>query len=182
MLAGLLSLAGMVYYVILYSLFLKNRNEQNIVIGGGAGGIPPLVGWAAATGTLDITAGFLFLIVFLWTPPHFWALALLRKDDYASGGVPMMPVIRGERATQVQMFIYTLILVAASLLLWLLGEAGWVYLIGALVLGAYLIMLAWQVLNFGRNKSYYRMYRHSNYYLLLLFVVLAADALVKYPI
>ncbi|MEN8242716.1 MAG: heme o synthase, partial [Chloroflexota bacterium] len=182
MFAALLSLAGMVYYVVLYSLFLKNRNEQNIVIGGGAGAIPPLVGWAAVTGSLDITAGFLFLIIFLWTPPHFWALALLRKDDYARGGVPMMPVIRGEHATQVQMFAYTLVLVAASLLLWVLGEAGMVYLIGAVILGAYLIMLAWQVLKSGRNKTYYRMYRHSNYYLLLLFVVLAADALVKYPL
>jgi protoheme IX farnesyltransferase len=182
MLAALLSLAGMLYYVVLYSLFLKNRNEQNIVIGGGAGAIPPLVGWAAATGSLDVTAGFLFLIIFLWTPPHFWALALLRKEDYARGGVPMMPVIRGERATQVQMFVYTLILVAASLLLWLLGEAGSIYLIGSLVLGAYLIILAWQVLKAGRNKNYYRMYRHSNYYLLLLFVVLTADALANYPL
>jgi protoheme IX farnesyltransferase len=178
MLAALLSLAGMIYYVILYSIYLKNRNEQNIVIGGGAGAIPPLVGWAAATGSLNITAGFLFLIIFLWTPPHFWALALLRKKDYARGGVPMMPVVRGERETQVQMFIYTLVLVAFSLLLWLFGSAGWVYLIGALILGAYLIYLAWQVLKAGRNKTYYRMYRHSNYYLLLLFVVLAADALI----
>jgi protoheme IX farnesyltransferase len=177
-LAALLSLAGMVYYVILYSVYLKNRNEQNIVIGGGAGAIPPLVGWAAATGSLNLTAGFLFMIIFLWTPPHFWALALLRKSDYARGGVPMMPVVRGERETQVQMFIYTLVLVAFSLLLWLFGSAGWIYLIGALILGAYLIYLAWQVLKAGRNKTYYRMYRHSNYYLLLLFVILAADALI----
>jgi protoheme IX farnesyltransferase len=178
MLAALLSLAGMVYYVVLYSIYLKNRSEQNIVIGGGAGAIPPLVGWAAATGSLNITAGFLFMIVFLWTPPHFWALALLRKNDYARGGVPMMPVVRGERETQAQMFIYTLVLVAFSLLLWFFGSTGWVYLTGALVLGAYLIALAWQVLRAGRNKTYYRMYRHSNYYLLLLFVALAVDALV----
>jgi protoheme IX farnesyltransferase len=175
-LAALLSLAGMVYYVVLYSIFLKNRSEQNIVIGGGAGAIPPLVGWAAASGSLDLTAGLLFLIIFLWTPPHFWALALLRKNDYARGGVPMMPVVRGEKETQRQMFIYTLVLVGASLLLWLFGSAGWVYLIGALLLGFYLISLAWQVVKVGRNKTYHRMYKHSNYYLLLLFITLAMDA------
>jgi protoheme IX farnesyltransferase len=168
----------MVYYVVLYSIYLKHRSEQNIVIGGGAGAIPPLVGYAAAAGSLDLTAALLFVIIFLWTPPHFWALALLRKNDYARGGVPMMPVVRGEQETQRQMFIYTLVLVGASLLLWMFGSAGMVYLVGAVVLGTYLIALAWQVVRTGRSKTYYRMYKHSNYYLLFLFIVLAVDAVV----
>lgn len=178
MLAALLSLAGMIYYVVLYSLYLKKRSEHNIVIGGGAGAIPPMVGWAAATGSLNLTAWFLFIIIFLWTPPHFWALALLREKEYAKGGVPMMPVVRGDEATRKLIYIYTIILVFATILLWVLGLVGLVYLIGAALLGAYLISLAWQVLKVGRNKVYHQMYRHSNYYLFLLFVVLAVDAVV----
>jgi len=179
MLAALLSLAGMIYYVVFYSILLKKRSDQNIVIGGGAGAIPPLVGWAAATGSLNLTAGFLFLIIFLWTPPHFWALALTRQNEYAAAGVPMMPVERGEEETRKQIYIYTIVLVAATLLMWAFGLVGWVYLVGAVILGAYLLYLAWNVLRNGRNKVYYKMYRHSNYYLLLLFVVLAVDAVVK---
>ena len=177
MLAAILTLIGMVYYVYLYSIVLKRRSVQNIVIGGGAGAIPPMVGWAAATGSLDLTAGFLFLIIFLWTPPHFWALALTRKNEYATAGVPMMPVARGEDATRKMIFSYTLILIGVTISMWFLGLAGWVYLIGAVLLGAYLIWLAWQVWKEGRNRVYYRMYRHSNYYLLLLFVVLAVDSM-----
>jgi len=178
MLAALLSLAGMVYYVVLYSILLKKRSDQNIVIGGGAGAIPPLVGWAAATGSLNLTAGFLFLIIFLWTPPHFWALALTRKNEYANAGVPMLPVQRGEDETRLQIYIYTVVLVATTLLMWVLELVGWVYLVGAVVLGAYLLYLAWKVWKAGRNKVYYRMYKHSNYYLLLLFMILAIDAVV----
>lgn len=177
MLAAILTLIGMVYYVYLYSIVLKRRSVQNIVIGGGAGAIPPMVGWAAATGSLDLTAGFLFLIIFLWTPPHFWALALTRQNEYAAAGVPMMPVARGEDATRKLIFEYTLVLIGTTLLMWALGLAGWVYLIGAVVLGGYLTWLAWQVWKSGRNRVYYRMYRHSNYYLLLLFVVLAVDSM-----
>jgi protoheme IX farnesyltransferase len=178
MLAALLSLAGMIYYVVLYSLILKKRSVQNIVIGGGAGAIPPLVGWAAATGSLNLTAGFLFMIIFLWTPPHFWSLALLRKNEYDLAGVPMMPVKRGEDETRRMIYIYTIVLVSATLLMGALGLVGRLYLIGAGLLGAYLLSLAWQVWKIGRNKVYYRMYRHSNYYLLLLFMVLAVDAVV----
>src|SRR4030065_447317 len=106
-LAALLSLAGIIYYVLLYSVFLKKTTVQNIVIGGGAGAIPPLVGWAAATGSLNIPSLFLFAIVFMWTPPHFWALALVRRKDYARAGVPMLPVVRGEKETRWQIFLYT---------------------------------------------------------------------------
>jgi protoheme IX farnesyltransferase len=179
MLAALLSLAGMVYYVFLYSIMLKKRTVQNIVIGGGAGAIPPLVGWAAGTGSLNLTAGFLFLIIFLWTPPHFWALALTRKNEYATAGVPMMPVERGEAITQRLIFVYTVILVVVTLVMWGLGLAGWLYLAAAVILGTYLVWLAWQVFKIGRNKIYYRMYKHSNYYLLLLFVFMAADSMLR---
>ncbi len=178
MTAALLSLTGIVYYVVLYSLFLKKTTVQNIVIGGGAGAMPPLVGYAAASGRLDLTAGFLFLIVFLWTPPHFWSLALTRKNEYAKAGVPMMPVARGEDVTRKLIYQYTIILVLASLLMFALGLVGWVYFIGALVLGGYMIYLSVKVWKVGRNKVYYKMYKHSNYYLLLLFVILAVDAVI----
>lgn len=177
-LAALLSLAGMIYYVVLYSVILKKRSSQNIVIGGGAGAIPPLVGWAAATGSLNFTAMALFLIIFLWTPPHFWSLAMLRKKDYAEAGVPMMPVDKGEEVTKKLIFQYTVVLVGFSVLLWAFQLAGWIYLVGALLLGAYLTSLAWQVWKAGRNRAYYKMYRHSNYYLFMLFLVLAVDAVI----
>lgn len=178
LLAALLSLAGMLYYVLLYSLWLKHANEQNIVIGGGAGAIPPLVGWAAATGTLSIPALFLFAIIFMWTPPHFWALALVREKDYARAGIPMMPVIRGEKETRWQIFLYTIVLVGLTLLMTFLDMAGNVYLISALLLGLWLIYIAWQVWRVGGNKIAWRMYRHSSMYLAFLFVALMVDALV----
>ena len=162
-LAALLALAGMIYYVVFYSMVLKKKSVQNIVIGGGAGAIPPLVGFAAATGTLNFVSAFLFLIIFLWTPPHFWALALLRKNEYAAANVPMMPVVRGEAPTKKLIFQYSIVLVVTSLLMWMLGLAGWIYFSGALLLGIYLIYLASKVLFDGRNRVYYKMYRHSNY-------------------
>jgi protoheme IX farnesyltransferase len=120
-LAALLSLAGIIYYVLIYSIFLKKTTVQNIVIGGGAGAIPPLVGWAAATGSLNLPSLFLFAVVFMWTPPHFWALALVRRNDYARAGVPMLPVVRGEQETRWQIFVYTLELVGLTLFLPLLA-------------------------------------------------------------
>lgn len=175
-LAALLALAGMVYYILIYSVYLKKRSVQNIVIGGGAGAIPPLVGWAAATGSLNLAAGFLFLIIFLWTPPHFWALALLRKNEYAAAGVPMMPVERGDEVTKKLIFQYSVVLVFSTLTFWFLGLGGWIYFAGSTILGLYLLYLARQVMVNGRNRTYHRMYKHSNYYLLLLFIVLAADS------
>ena len=178
LLAAVLSLVGMIYYVLLYSVWLKHLTVQNIVIGGGAGAIPPLVGWAAATGRLDIPSLFLFAIIFLWTPPHFWALALVRKNDYARGKVPMLPVIRGEWETRKQVFIYTLELVALTLLMPLLHMAGSVYLVSAAVLGLWLIYTAWQVLRKGGNKTAHVMYRASSMYLMLLFIALVVDVLI----
>ena len=169
----------MIYYVLLYSVWLKHATVQNIVIGGGAGAIPPLVGWAAATGRLNIPALFLFAIIFFWTPPHFWALALVRRNDYARGKVPMLPVVRGEVETRRQVFIYTLELVGLTLLMPLFHMAGSVYLVSALVLGAWLIYSAWRVLKQGGNKTAWTMYRTSSMYLMFLFLALVLDVLIK---
>jgi protoheme IX farnesyltransferase len=176
-LAALLSLAGIFYYVLLYSIFLKKTTVQNIVIGGGAGAIPPLVGWAAATGSLNIPSLFLFAIVFMWTPPHFWALALVRKNDYARAGVPMLPVVRGEKETRWQILIYTVELVGLTMLLPVFGLGGSVYLIGAVVLGGWLLSAAWKVWKQEGNKVAWKMYRYSSMYLAFLFVILMIDRL-----
>jgi protoheme IX farnesyltransferase len=177
LLAALLSLAGMIYYVLIYSIFLKKTTVQNIVIGGGAGAIPPLVGWAAATGNLNIPSLLLFGVVFMWTPPHFWALALVRRNDYARAGVPMLPVVRGESETRWQIFIYTVELVALTLALPLFGLGGSVYLVGALILGAWLLMAAWKVWRQGGNKIAWKMYRYSSMYLAFIFFILMIDRL-----
>lgn len=178
LLSALLSLAGMVYYVLIYSIWLKYTTVQNIVIGGGAGAIPPLVGWAAATGSLNIPSLFLFAIIFLWTPPHFWALALVRRNDYARGGVPMLPVVRGEEATRKQVFLYTLELVTLTLLIPLFRLAGSVYLVSALFLGAWLVLSAWRVFRRGGNKNAWMMYRVSSMYLAFLFLAMVIDVLI----
>jgi protoheme IX farnesyltransferase len=179
LLSALLSLVGMLYYVVLYSLWLKHRSVQNIVIGGGAGAIPPLVGWAAVTGTLSLPAFFLFAIIFMWTPPHFWALALIRKNDYERAGIPMLPVIKGREETQRQVWIYTLELVALTLAMWVFQFAGLIYLVSALLLGGYLIYWAWRVFKDGSNKIAWSMYRYSSMYLALLFVALMIDAVLS---
>ncbi len=177
LLAALLALAGIVYYVFFYSVWLKKATVQNIVIGGGAGAIPPMVGWAAATNNLDLTAWILFAIVFMWTPPHFWALAIVRAKDYERAGVPMLPVVRGEAETRKQILIYTVALVAVTLLLPLFGRAGSVYLALALIFGAGLLYAAWRVFTVGGNKSAWTMYRWSSMYLMLIFLAVIADSL-----
>jgi protoheme IX farnesyltransferase len=176
LLAAFLSLAGIIYYVVLYSIFLKKATVQNIVIGGGAGAIPPLVGWTAATGSLNIPALFLFAIVFMWTPPHFWALAIVRRKDYARAGVPMMPVVRGEKETRWQIFIYTLELVAVTLLMPVFKFTGTIYLVSAVTLGLWLIYTAWQVWRKEGNKIAWKMYRYSSMYLAFIFLALMLDA------
>lgn len=178
LLAAALSLAGMIYYVLVYSILLKKATVQNIVIGGGAGAIPPLVGWAAATGSLNVPSLFLFALVFMWTPPHFWALALVRSKDYARAGVPMLPVVKGEKATRMQIFIYTLELVGLTLLMPLFKVAGSLFLISAVALGAWLIYAAWKVLRNPGNKAAYRMYRYSSMYLAFIFTALVLDVLI----
>jgi len=175
--AALLAMVGMVYYVIIYSKWLKHATVQNIVIGGGAGAIPPLVGWAAATGGLNVPSIFLFALVFLWTPPHFWALALVRKKDYARANVPMMPVIMGEKKTRFQILIYTIQLVLLTLLMPLFGIGGGVYFILAVVLGLWLLSTAWQVYRKSGNKIAFKMYRYSSMYLAFIFLALVVDVL-----
>jgi len=176
-LAALLSLVGMIYYVLLYSIFLKKTTVQNIVIGGGAGAIPPLVGWAAATGGLNIPSLFLFAIVFMWTPPHFWALAIVRRKDYARARVPMLPVVRGEAETRKQIFIYTVELVGLTLLIPLFGLGGSIYFILAAILGLWLLGAAYKVWKQEGNKVAWKMYRYSSMYLAFIFVALMVDAL-----
>ncbi len=133
--AAFASLAGYLFYVFIYTVWLKRRTPQNIVIGGAAGAFPPLVGWAAVTGQVGVAAWLMFLIVFLWTPPHFWALALYKQDDYKRAGVPMMPVVRGERATKSQSVMYSVLLLVASLLLYTTHVVDLVYLVAAIILG-----------------------------------------------
>lgn len=173
--AALLSLAGIVYYVIIYSVWLKKATVQNIVIGGGAGAIPPMVGWAAATGRIDLVSILLFAIVFLWTPPHFWALAIVRKQDYARAGVPMLPVVRGEAEARRQIWLYTWWLVAATMLLSLLGLTGKLYLVSAILLGLWMVWGAWRVWKQEGNKVAWQMYRWTSMYLLFLFVAFMVD-------
>jgi protoheme IX farnesyltransferase len=180
LLAALLSLAGAVYYVLLYSIWLKRLTVQNIVIGGGAGAIPPLVGWAAASGSLNIPSLFLFAIVFLWTPPHFWSLALVRRKDYARAGVPMLPVVRGEQATRWQILLYTIELVALTLLMPILHITGSLFLISAVVLGLWLISSAWRVYKNHGNKPAWKMYRYTSMYLGFIFLALVLDVLIKF--
>ena len=176
LLAALLSLAGIFYYVFFYSVWLKKATVQNIVIGGGAGAIPPMVGWAAATGNLGLAAWLLFAIVFMWTPPHFWALAIVRMKDYENAGIPMMPVVHGEEKTRRHILIYTIELVAVTLLLPILNLAGTIYLISALVLGGFLLYAAWRVFKVGGNKVAWTMYRWSSMYLAFIFLALMIDA------
>jgi protoheme IX farnesyltransferase len=178
LLAALLALAGMIYYIVIYSLWLKKATVQNIVIGGGAGAIPPMVGWAAATGGLDTLALFLFAIIFMWTPPHFWALALIRKKEYARAGVPMLPVVKGDKVTRWQIFLYTVELVLLTILLPVLGLTGLAFLYAALILGGLLLYIAWKVWRIGGNKIAWRMYRYSSMYLAFLFAALVFDALI----
>lgn len=139
-LTAVLSLGGFLYYVVIYTIWLKRRTPQNIVIGGGAGAFPPLIGWAAVTGHLSLAAGLMFVIIFLWTPPHFWSLALFRHQDYKSAGVPMMPVARGPRVTKVQSVVYAALLLPASLALYFTGTVGVVYLGVALVAGVVFLL------------------------------------------
>ena len=176
--AALLSLAGIFYYVLFYSIWLKKATVQNIVIGGGAGAIPPMVGWAAAAGHLSLAAWILFLIIFMWTPPHFWALAIVRAKDYERAGVPMMPVVKGEKETRLQILIYTFVLVGTTLLLPLIRATGIIYLISAIVLGFLLIYAAWRVWTIPGNKVAWTMYRWTSIYLAFIFLALMIDAVV----
>ena len=174
-LAASLALTGFVGYVGVYTVWLKRRTPQNIVIGGAAGAIPPLVGWAAARGSVSWTAVYLFAIVFYWTPPHFWALSLLMKDEYAKVGVPMMPVVRGERETRKQILLYTALLYAVTQLPFCAGEYGVVYLIASMTLGLAFLAGAGLLYKRADRRTALRLYLFSLAYLALLFGAMVAD-------
>jgi protoheme IX farnesyltransferase len=175
LLAACLALTGFIGYVGVYTIGLKRRTPQNIVIGGAAGAVPPLVGWAAARGSLSWTAVYLFAIIFYWTPPHFWALSLLMKDEYAEVGVPMMPVARGERETRRQILLYTLLLYAISQLPFCAGAFGGVYLAASMLLGLVFIGGAALLYRRADRRSALKLYLYSLAYLALLFGAMVAD-------
>lgn len=175
-LTAALALAGFYFYVFIYTRWLKRSTPQNIVIGGAAGAFPPLVGWAAVTNRVDLLAVYLFLIIFYWTPPHFWALALLKQKDYGRAGVPMAPLVWGELETKRQMFWYTLILIPLTLLPYVFGALGIIYLASAAILGALLMADVVRVIRVTDfNKPAWRLYKFSLLYLALLFAAMVAD-------
>jgi len=177
-LTAVLALAGNLFYVLVYTRWLKRSTPQNIVIGGAAGAVPPLVGWAGATGYLTVPALLLFLIVFFWTPPHFWALALLLKDAYARARVPMLPVVEGERETVRQIVLYTLVMIAVTLLPVAWGTLGLLYASAAVVLGAAFLWLAWSLRREVTRPRAALLFHYSLAYLALVFVAAAVDVVV----
>jgi len=174
-LAASLSFAGFLGYVLVYTVWLKRRSPQNIVIGGAAGAVPPLVGWAAVTGSVGGTAVLLFFIVFFWTPPHFWSLSLLMKDEYARVGVPMLPVVRGEEETRRQILIYTVLLYAVTQLPFCAGGFGGIYLAVSMLLGLGFIAGAFRLYRRADRRSALQLYLYSLAYLALLFCAMVAD-------
>ena len=178
-LTAALALGGFYAYVFLYTRWLKRTTPQNIVIGGAAGAFPPLVGWAAVTGALDLMALYLFLIVFYWTPPHFWALALNKQRDYGRAGVPMAPLVWGEAETKRQMLWYTVILIALTAIPWAMGALGLLYLISAMVLGTLLLRGVVKVVRAVEyTKDAWSVYKYSLLYLALLFAAMVGDRLI----
>jgi heme o synthase len=179
LLAASLAVSAMLFYVFVYTIWLKPRSPQNIVIGGAAGAVPVLVGWAAVTGTLDAPAWVLFAIVFCWTPPHFWALSLRYRDDYEAAGIPMLPVARGIASAARQILVYSLIVVGVTLLLFRFESMGVVYLVAAVGLGAAFIWQAFGLQRDATSKRAMRLFTFSNTYLALLFAAIAVDTLVR---
>jgi protoheme IX farnesyltransferase len=175
--AALVALVGYIYYAVIYTIVLKRHSVHNIVIGGGAGAVPPLVGWAAVTGSLTWPSLLLFAVIFYWTPPHFWALALIRQKDYANAGVPMLPVVAGEDETKRQILIYTVIMIALSLLLTPFGLMGMAYLVMAALLGLVFLGYVLRMMRTDTAATRWALYRFSLLYLFLLFVAMMVDRL-----
>ena len=187
LLAAFLTLLAIAFYVVVYTMILKRTTPQNIVIGGAAGALPPVIGWAAVTGSVQLPAILLFFLVFYWTPPHFWALSLRIRKDYAAAGVPMLPVVRGIPETTRQIGLYTILLVAISLILWSVAHMGAIYLVSALVLGAIFLRQAYVLWRQGTSPERstaqaIRLYKYSITYLSLLMLAVAIDALVVIPL
>jgi heme o synthase len=178
LLCALLTLSAALFYVFVYTIWLKPRTVQNIVIGGAAGAVPVLAGWAAVTGSLDAAAWVMFAVIFFWTPPHFWALAIKYRDDYARGGFPMMPVVKGIRRTTTEMLVYTVIVVATTLTLWPVADTGVIYGAAASVLGAAFIVVAFRLRRRPEAGQAIKMFVFSNLYLALLFCAITVDTFV----
>ena len=180
LLSALLATSAIAFYVFVYTMWLKRTTPQNIVIGGAAGCVPVLVAWAAVTGEVGLPALVLFAMVFYWTPPHFWALALRYRGDYAAANVPMMPVVRGEVETARQIVLYTIVLIAVSLLLLPAAGMGWLYLVSAVVLGGlFLVRRSGSAADAASGRAAISLFRYSITYLTLLFAAVAADALLR---
>jgi len=177
LLAAAISTSALLFYVFVYTIALKRTSSQNIVIGGAAGAAPVLVGWAAVTGSVGLPAWVLFLVVFYWTPPHFWALAIRYRDDYSRAGVPMLPVVAGVEATTRKMLLYTGLMVGVSLLLVPVAGMRWTYLVAALVLGAWFLWDTWRV--YLRPRDAMRLFTTSTIYLSALFAAVMLDVLVR---
>jgi protoheme IX farnesyltransferase len=184
-LAAMLSLSAILFYVLVYTLLLKRRTPQNIVWGGAAGAMPALIGWAAVTNDLSVSAWLLFLIIFLWTPPHYWPLSMRYKDDYAAAGVPMLPVVRSPQVVGVQIVLYSWALVVSTLLLIPASNLGWIYTATAIVTGAWFLMGATSLYistKSGDVKNPMRLFHRSITHLTILFIAIAIDPLVKLPL
>lgn len=177
--SAVLTLIATLIYVFVYTIGLKRTSTQNIVIGGAAGAIPPAVGWVAVTGSFDLPAIYLFAIVFFWTPPHFWALSLLLKDDYAKANVPMLPVVAGVDATKKTILLYTVLMLALTTMFAATGAVGLVYLASAAVLGALFIYYAWRLIRRPEIEGAKPLYLYSLLYLAALFLAIIADSLYK---
>jgi heme o synthase len=178
LLSAILAVSAIFFYIFIYTIGLKRSSVQNIVIGGAAGAVPVLVGWTAVTNNLSLTAIWLFAIIFYWTPPHFWALSLLIQKDYEKAGVPMMPVVLGERETRWQIFLYTLLLLAVTLVLFAMHEMGYIYLVSALVLGGILLYMAIRLL-LDKSKNWARtLFWYSNCYLAAIFAAMVVDRVI----
>jgi protoheme IX farnesyltransferase len=179
LLSAALALSAILFYVFVYTLGLKRTSTQNIVIGGAAGSVPVLVGWAAITNTVSIPALLLFAIIFFWTPPHFWALSLLIQKDYAKANIPMLPVVKGEAETRKQILFYTLLLLAITIALFAMGTMGYLYLVGALLLGGGLCYLALRLWHDQAKKWARTLFWYSNMYLAAIFAVMVLDRIIR---
>lgn len=179
LLSAVLTLCATLFYVLVYTMALKRTSTQNIVIGGAAGAIPPAVGWVAVTGSLDLPAIYLFAIVFFWTPPHFWALSLLLKDDYASANVPMLPVVAGVDVTKKSILLYTVLMLALTTMFALTGAVGLVYLASSAVLGMLFIYYAWRLIRRPGIEGAKPLYLYSLLYLAVLFLAIIADSIFR---
>lgn len=177
--AGGLLLAAILFYVFIYTIWLKRRTPQNIVIGGAAGAFPPMIGWAAVTGDVTIVPIALFAIIFFWTPPHFWALSLLIKDDYKNAAVPMLPVVSGDRVTKINIVVYTFILFAVTLIPWYVGFSGKLYLLIAAALGLYFIYMAFKTMNNSDTSAARKTFLFSIFHLFALYLGLVIDRFVQ---